>query len=241
VKVYSSGKLTKGTDRLVALSGIARKLQRLVIPHDTYLAGLWQQDLPFELLWDVEEPQIPAFCGDYIAPTWSWASRIGAVPCEREIWASSTVLIDVISAMVLPIDNDHFGQLRGGSLRLSGMMVPGRLVRRYQPGSPNSGISVETTDGTMRGTICRPDDGFSSSVQLPSVIYCLPILRAQSRFSGRTCKGLLLVASDDNREFKRYGTFTAAAFQNELPTSRTPSRAHTWPLGLNGRHEFTIV
>ncbi|KIX95821.1 uncharacterized protein Z520_08529 [Fonsecaea multimorphosa CBS 102226] len=55
METYSAGKLSRRTDRLVALSGIARKLQRRLIPHDMYLAGLWKQDLPFELLWDVRE------------------------------------------------------------------------------------------------------------------------------------------------------------------------------------------
>jgi hypothetical protein len=241
MKVYSAGKLTKGTDRLVALSGIAHKLQKLVIPNDTYLAGVWKLDLPFELLWDVEEPQTPNFCEDYIAPTWSWASRIGAVPCEREIWASATSLVDVISSAVLPVDNDHMGQVRGGYIRMSGMLMHGRLSRTYQPGSPNPGISLELTQGTIHGAICRPDDGFSSTVPLPSVIYCLPILRTQSRYSSRIYKGLLLVQSGSEREFKRYGTFTASAFQNESSTSRIPSRAQTWPLASNWRYEFTIV
>jgi Heterokaryon incompatibility protein (HET) len=241
VKVYSAGKLTKETDRLVALSGIAHKLQKLVIPNDTYLAGLWKHDLPFELLWDVEEPRTPHSCEDYVAPTWSWASRIGSVPCERDIWASATSLVDIINSVVLPVDDDHMGQVRGGYIRMSGMLIRGRLSRKYQPGSPNPGISLEFLEGTIHGAICRPDEGFSSTVPLPSVIYCLPILHTQSRYSSRTHKGLLLVPSGNEGEFKRYGTFTASTFQNESPTLHTPSRAQTWPLGSNGRCEFTIV
>jgi len=239
MKIYSSGKLSRRTDRLVALSGIAHKLQRFIIPHDTYLAGLWKYDLPFELLWDVEEPQIPNFRLEYIAPTWSWATRNGTIPCEKETWVSASRLVDITKATVLPIENDKMGQVRGGYICLSGTLVGGSLCRTYQPGSPNPGIALKVGGQMVYNAICRPDDGFSSTVQLPHVVYCLPILRG-TRNLRPIYKGLLLVNSGREREFMRYGTFTADSFI-ELLVSRTPLGFEMGIPGLNEHYEITIV
>jgi len=75
VKSYTTKDMTFETDILVAISGIAKKLSSHL--QGDYLAGLWQQHLPFQLLWHAE-----TFDGrlgrtrpvKYYAPTWSWAS-----------------------------------------------------------------------------------------------------------------------------------------------------------------------
>ncbi|OCL01472.1 HET-domain-containing protein, partial [Glonium stellatum] len=84
VEAYSLCKLTVTSDKLLAISGIARQIARPL--GDEYLAGVWKGDLARELLWAVpyhpdsgnpasilEGPQRfrPK---EYRAPSWSWAS-----------------------------------------------------------------------------------------------------------------------------------------------------------------------
>ena len=58
VEVYSVGGLSRPSDKLVALSGIATEMQRL-LSDDYYIAGLWRFSLPSHLLWMTEvKPQI---------------------------------------------------------------------------------------------------------------------------------------------------------------------------------------
>jgi hypothetical protein len=58
VEHYSTRNLTKPTDKLPALSGLAKIMQRLY--GCTYLAGLWKEDLEYGLLWYVcEKPKGP--------------------------------------------------------------------------------------------------------------------------------------------------------------------------------------
>lgn len=45
--------LTKGTDKLVALSGITKEMRSLL--DDNYIAGLWEQNLAFDLLLYIEK------------------------------------------------------------------------------------------------------------------------------------------------------------------------------------------
>ncbi|KJK74132.1 hypothetical protein H634G_10503 [Metarhizium anisopliae BRIP 53293] len=44
--------ITKATDKLIAVSGIAQEMQSLL--GDTYVAGLWERNLTLDLLWYVE-------------------------------------------------------------------------------------------------------------------------------------------------------------------------------------------
>ncbi|OAP59106.1 hypothetical protein AYL99_06404 [Fonsecaea erecta] len=274
METYSAGQLSRRSDRLVALSGIARKLQRRLIPHDTYLAGLWKQDLPFELLWDVKDlPRSPPppphlykshshssrpeygygyGCEDeYIAPSWSWASRMATVPCETETWATASTLIEITSATVVPVDHaDPMGQIRSGSLRVAGVLVRASLSRIHQPGSPTPGLALRIHgERAVPSAICRPDDGFSPTVHLPPVVYCLPILRGVRNRVPRY-RGLLLVPSGRERQLRRYGTFTADAAGDEFlvvvasgssSSSSQPRPFDTGDLRPDGRYEFTIV
>ncbi|KAK4442835.1 HET-domain-containing protein [Podospora aff. communis PSN243] len=76
VAAYSERALTRQTDKLVALSGVAELVQeRAGVP---YLAGLWHLEgfaLPLQLLWVIKKAvrRQPLYC----APSWSWASVQG--------------------------------------------------------------------------------------------------------------------------------------------------------------------
>ncbi len=74
---------TYGTDFFPSIAGIARHCGEVL--EDTYMAGLWKQNLHYDLLWDVRDPPIGnldstlealSHPDPYIAPSWSWASRL---------------------------------------------------------------------------------------------------------------------------------------------------------------------
>jgi hypothetical protein len=248
METYAAGKLTRSTDRLVALSGIARKLQQRLLQNDTYLAGLWKNDLPLGLLWDVRDPQLLA-PGPYIAPTWSWASRTTTVPCsehklEPKTWANATVLIEITGAGALPLtnDGDRMGQVKGGSIRLTGVLARAILSRLHQPGSPTPGLQLKVRNQAINSAILRPDDGFSLAIPLPPVVYCLPLLQGK-RWRAPRYRGLLLVPSGGPQgEFRRYGTFTAETEGDEFRwSSGYPYRFGATRLCAEERQEIVIV
>lgn len=87
VMEYTHRGMTKASDRLVAIEGIAQALSRHT--KKKYYAGLWEQDFWLGLLWSISHeseytPQVPdAFSPSHnphirhvpaIAPSWSWAS-----------------------------------------------------------------------------------------------------------------------------------------------------------------------
>ena len=76
IRHYTRLDLTRETDRLPALSGIACKSQG----NGLYLAGMWADDFPPALLWfpDVFVEKI-ARSLDSAVPSWSWASVQGPI------------------------------------------------------------------------------------------------------------------------------------------------------------------
>ncbi|KAF2806746.1 HET-domain-containing protein, partial [Mytilinidion resinicola] len=88
VQNYSKCSLTYPRDKLIAISGVAKEMSKVI--NDQYLAGLWRSQLPTTLLWSAEPSgpassiryqKSPAGSGNIWtrprplrAPTWSWAS-----------------------------------------------------------------------------------------------------------------------------------------------------------------------
>jgi hypothetical protein len=71
VQDFASRALTYDTDKLPALSGLAKEVARHT--SYTYKAGLWEDEIYSDLLWRIEgKAQTPA---SYTAPSWTWAGH----------------------------------------------------------------------------------------------------------------------------------------------------------------------
>ena len=94
VYVYSLCNLTRAEDKLVAISGLAKRVQSCL--DDEYLAGLWKGSLPSELLWYAHwSDGCPKRSSPYHAPTWSWASIERGTCYEEEGKLSLGRLLDL--------------------------------------------------------------------------------------------------------------------------------------------------
>lgn len=84
VERYSGCELTRQSDKLVAIAGIARRLAH--VAEDQYVAGLWAKQMPQVLLWEAYGTK-HSCCPptQYYAPTFSWAAADGKVvmPSDR--------------------------------------------------------------------------------------------------------------------------------------------------------------
>lgn len=78
VEEYSRLRITRESDRLPALTGVATVFQRKL--ECRYLAGLWENDIARGLLWDVTRYECTRSQRNVrrqrYAPTWSWASLV---------------------------------------------------------------------------------------------------------------------------------------------------------------------
>ena len=131
---YSVTSLTKGEDKLVAISSIAKRRQSLL--DDEYLAGLWRKNLPCQLSWSVNNHDPAYFLPltrprPYRAPSWSWASVDGQMMSQA--WANDDIfLITVSDAGVTPVGADSTGQIKDGFIRLNGRIFLADLVLRSE-------------------------------------------------------------------------------------------------------------
>ncbi len=119
---YTPLEFTFACDILPALSGLVNLTQAFT--PGRYIAGLWEKDLHFQLAWeslmdeaDCSRPQ------EYLAPSFSWASRIGPVifPYARII----KQLCTIVEAQATPRGADPFGRVKDGHLILRGKMISG--------------------------------------------------------------------------------------------------------------------
>jgi hypothetical protein len=147
VGAYTRCNLTFATDKLVAISGIARRITRLthVQPND-YVAGLWRPLILYELLWNVRLEIAGDSHGDAChAPSWSWASTnapvgLGSIHQLKEL----SPAVEVLEARVNLTNDNIFGQVTGGHLRLRGPLCRASCVKDSQTGA----LSVDI-NGTL--------------------------------------------------------------------------------------------
>ncbi|KAF8851398.1 HET-domain-containing protein [Acephala macrosclerotiorum] len=137
VKEYTGRELSRPSDRLVALSGLALSLQASPSESNAtlaygqwtvgsqpkslwpvYVAGLIRTFLPQQLLWYAQDQRkviadadlpLPAISRPtpYRAPTWSWASLDGPILYESKGSYESHVSIDEAGTFCVPTDAFH--------------------------------------------------------------------------------------------------------------------------------------
>lgn len=128
VEDYSRCALTMETDKLVAISGIAKIFQARL--RDDYLAGLWRRVLVTDLLWKTSlrdneshgrRPRRPK---EYRAPSWSWAPVDGVIQAGYGGRDESCLLATVIDAKVTLLSDDPTGRVVDGAIWLRGTVYP---------------------------------------------------------------------------------------------------------------------
>lgn len=121
IELYSLSEFTLQTDRLTALSSIARCVATERFGH-RYYAGIWESHLSRCLSWRSSAPcsaRTREKCLT-IAPSWSWASVPGGIEYRtRRFGAHSEALAEIIDVQaVLAEASNQYGNLTKASLRL---------------------------------------------------------------------------------------------------------------------------
>jgi hypothetical protein len=141
---YSCCNITKNSDKLIAILGLARRFAAaLKYDSQDYAAGLWLSNLAFSLCWHGDNFPLtrgpPSYrpTEEYVAPSWSWASVSGYIRLLDPVVAKSytdmgieiSVLCDEFQVVMEPVmSNNPFGQVSSGRISLSGFIVPGQTL-----------------------------------------------------------------------------------------------------------------
>lgn len=126
VEKYSTCALTFQSDKLVAISAIAKLVQSF--RKDEYIAGIWGRTLEKEMLWRVSHlPVMVSGSQPYRCPTWSWAAVNGRI--EFESSREGKILFQIDSYQLDYATTDKLGLLRGGWIQVRASLRPIRLSR----------------------------------------------------------------------------------------------------------------
>ncbi|KAF6821784.1 hypothetical protein CPLU01_12397 [Colletotrichum plurivorum] len=119
VGAYSQRKLTYGSDKLPAFSGLVQRLHTVI--GGDYIAGLWTTDFRNGLLWRAEMMSCHHARDPYRAPSWSWAVTDDLVLFERQDAAAkgSPSSAELLEYNVKPRNPDNPLSGRTGPARIS--------------------------------------------------------------------------------------------------------------------------
>ncbi|KAH8682829.1 hypothetical protein BGZ60DRAFT_205948, partial [Tricladium varicosporioides] len=126
IQMYTKCKLTRLSDRLIAIAGIAQKIQ----PHlkSEYLAGLWEHELPCNLLWNlynVDDHDLePSRPDTYRCPSWSWAS-LDFSAADIRLTKKDDVQMELAKVLEVKIESPsekRYSHVTGGYVRLEGKL-----------------------------------------------------------------------------------------------------------------------
>ncbi|KAH7383209.1 heterokaryon incompatibility protein-domain-containing protein [Pyrenochaeta sp. MPI-SDFR-AT-0127] len=131
VATYSSTTLTNPSDKLIAISGIAKRIASLV--NDTYLAGMWRNDLETQLIWQIDNYTNVSEMSTsrplkYRAPSWSWASVDGPIWLEMGKGRGRHIMVEVEDVVLKYATEDITGLVISGWLDLKGFLKPMKLL-----------------------------------------------------------------------------------------------------------------
>jgi hypothetical protein len=222
VTSYTLCNLTKHTDKLIAVSSVARELASII--GKRYLAGLWDVNLPFQLAWITVEgrttpPRKRVGTAGYVAPSWSWAS-VEAPVQPRFILNSDNGLValaDVRGAEVVLETGYAFGSVKAGWLRVRGHLNHVKAVERKPHYSwDKSKKSTSLTDETTGEELWFASDtveGYEiveSGKYMDKVVWMPLTLQFGARMLNCTCL-CLIEAQAENRIRSENGVIDAGA------------------------------
>jgi hypothetical protein len=125
VDLYSDRRLTFASDKLPALSGVAKAFADLL--GDEYLAGTWSGSMIEDLCWYINSiPESPAGVAvkadNYRGPSWSWTSVDDGV--EMKNWGPARNVAIVLDHHIEIAGDNPFGNLKSGWVKIEAPLIP---------------------------------------------------------------------------------------------------------------------
>lgn len=189
IEDYNRRKITKNSDKLPALSGVAKSVAKTLNagPND-YLAGIWRQDLPYGLLWAASAFSFAKPNTGYRAPSWSWASIEGPImQYGTKIRHQDNIrldTIDILDTQIMPKSSlAPFGEITTAILHASSWKKQIRIAElrgsrhtgrttRYQR-NPELVSSVLSHTGTKIGEVLLDDNrGDHPTMCVDAILIC---------------------------------------------------------------------
>ncbi|KAI4186060.1 MAG: hypothetical protein L6R41_003717 [Letrouitia leprolyta] len=209
VGTYTKCALTNPSDKLVALSGIAKRMRAII--KDEYVVGMWRRYLASQLLWYVSDHLKRGFRPNnrptnYRAPSFSWASVDGSITLGRLSDDCSLCSIEDVS--IEYCTEDTTGLVEGGYMIIKGTLKCLYLRSTGKPGSYLMKVNGQViNNGKTWLDVCKVDYNAESDAQK---LFVLPIrgpLDGHPSWTSPSIAGLVLRHQVDG-VFFRLGTWS---------------------------------
>jgi hypothetical protein len=204
---YTTKQMTFERDTLPALSGVADRMP--VDLMGNYLAGLWQNDLIYGLLWRSEDGLKCHRHHTYVAPSFSWASRSGPItypPFTSRYRPSASIL----EAECELVGLNRTGEVQGGFIQLRGELVSLSFSRSNEQSLDGAdGHCYLRKERSEEKVTVMVDTFEDAEISVGTSAYCFSMLQY-----GRPPKyvALVLMESTDHP-----GGFVRIGIANEVP------------------------
>lgn len=194
---YTSRGIGRQSDKLLAISAVARKIGR--VTQKKYIAGLWQEHIGDLLLWypdyNTKKEEKPyRISSEYVAPSWSWASFAG------EISFSSGSAIHGLELVGVQVENriqgDAFSSVKNARLELKASSLTVR-VRMEEWGHILWNQETQE-EANAYGTFDVPLDAAGKEVAVDDDVLLALIMPGE---------GLMLKLQPDGKMYARVGRF----------------------------------
>jgi hypothetical protein len=126
---YSRRKLTYASDKLAAISGIAKEVNTMhhsiTQSEDQYMVGLWLDALADCLLWKPENRAAMADPGLFRAPSWSWARWDGAIMPTSAVCPNldeESNMIEYVAHEIALSSTNRYGSITNAVMKLRAPM-----------------------------------------------------------------------------------------------------------------------
>jgi hypothetical protein len=197
---YTRGALTKQSDKLVAISAVAKQIQGMT--KDRYLAGMWRRYLEYHLLWlaDQGDRERARTKKEYVAPSWSWASMTCAIQPFLYIRPNIATSIQILDVVVENVTSDMMGQVSSGFLKLQGWL-------KKVPMKEDKSWTIQFDKPQICDTAQFDEDCDYENYRGREVWY-LPVVII-GPWIACEAYGLILEETGKEDEFRRIGRFSA--------------------------------
>jgi hypothetical protein len=227
ISQYSEKELSKFTDKLVAVAGLAFDMGK-DSPDVDYLAGLWSCQLSKTLLWSTTNPT--QRLKSYVAPTWSWASMKGKTHAFTHGSGFNDSLVEIKHAEMEHLARSNpFSTVTDGHIRLKGPLFEAMIIKT-EGWSTWSIHFPESQGGSAAAILCNDidakiyiDDFSLDQILQVAKVFMMPF-RIFSDDGKLVLEGLVLSPTYGKQagQFRRLGLFH---IEDRLSTkaSYTPS------------------
>ena len=204
---YTARGLTYASDTLSALSSLMKTFAPYL---GKYYAGIWQHNLLLSLQWEALDTGASSRGEKYVAPTFSWASRSGAViwylGSAEDLTSESRIFPAILDADCTLAGEDPFGQVSGGYIKLRGYITEMRIESKGMC-SPDGRLEM-TKEGTESCYVTLDSIQDVENLQVGASVVCLDIMRDRAEGKRYVSGLVILPVASQNGCYRRIGFST---------------------------------